>query len=111
MKRLTDGSTPVVLPKLFFVELKIGDLATNPMKDSVDYLPFANVSHLRDCLEILSNEREKQMKTVNRVFSGSLLYRTIESGFYVGDKDETVFYAFPSIAELRTINYDFFRSI
>ena len=111
MKRLTDGSTPVVLPKLFFVELKIGDLATNPMKDSVDYLPFANVAHLRDCLEILSNENEKRMKTVNRVFSGSLLYRTIESGFYVGAKDETIFYAFPDIAELRTINYEFFRSI
>jgi hypothetical protein len=111
MKRLTDGSTPIVLPKLFFVELGIGDLASNPMKGSVDYLPFTNVSHLRDCLEILSNEREKQMKTVNRVFSGSLLYRTIESGFYVGSKDETIFYPFPGIEELRTINYEFFRSI
>ena len=111
MKRLTDGSTPIVLPKLFFVELNIGDLSINPMKSSVDYLPFANVSHLRDCLEILSNEHEKQMKTVNRVFSGSLLYRTIESGFYVGEKDETIFYAFPGIDELRTINYEFFRSI
>ena len=32
LKRLTDGSTPIVLPKLFFVELKLGDLATNPKK-------------------------------------------------------------------------------
>ncbi len=31
LKRLTDGSTPIVLPKLFFVELKLGELATNPL--------------------------------------------------------------------------------
>jgi len=92
LKRLTDGSTPIVLPKLFFVELKLGDMATNPQKGSIDYLPYANVEHLRDCLEILSGEYEKRMKTVQRVFSGNLLYRTIESGFYVGSKDELIFY-------------------
>jgi len=111
MKQLTDGSIPIVLPKLFFCELKIGDLATNPLKGSVDYLPFANVGHLRDCLEVLSGEYEKRMKTVNRVFSGSLLYRTIESGFYVGSKDEIIFYPYPTLAELESINYQFFRSI
>jgi hypothetical protein len=111
LKRLTDGSIPIVLPKLFFVELKLGDLATNPQKGSIDYLPFANVGHLRDCLEILSGEYEKKMKTVKRVFSGTLLYRTIESGFYIGSKDEIIFYPFPTLAELEKINYKFFRSI
>lgn len=110
-KRLTDGSIPVVLPKLFFVDLKLGELATNPLKGSVEYLPYSNVGHLRDCLEILKGEYEKHMKTVQRVFSGSLLYRTIESGFYVGSKDDLAFYPYPSLAELENINYEFFRSI
>jgi len=111
LKRLTDGSTPIVLPKLFFVDLKMGDLATDPQKSSVDYLPFANVGHLRDCIEILRGENDKQMKTVKRVFSGTLLYRTIESGFYIGAKDEIIFYPFPTLDELKTKNYKFFRSI
>ncbi len=111
LKRLTDGSTPIVLPKLFFVELKLGDLATNPQKGSIDYLPYTNVGHLRDCLEILSGEYEKRMKTVQRVFSGNLLYRTIESGFYIGSKDEIIFYRYPTLTELEDLNYDFFRSI
>jgi len=111
LKRLTDGSTPIAVPKLFFVDLKLGDLATNPMKGLVDYLPFANVVHLRDCLESLKGDYEKHMKTVQRVFSGSLLYRTIESGFYVGAKDEIIFYPYPSLTELEDINYEFFRSI
>ncbi|MHB9142897.1 MAG: hypothetical protein ACYC25_13565 [Paludibacter sp.] len=111
LNRLTDGSTLITLPKLFFVELKLGDLATNPFTSAVDYLPFTNVGHLRDCLEVLKLESKKQMKTVQRSFSGSLLYRTIESGFYIGSKDEIIFYPYPSLTELKSINYEFFRSI
>lgn len=111
LKRLTDGSTPIVLPKLFFVELKLGELATNPLKGSVEHLPYTNIGHLRDCLEILKGEYEKHMKTVQRVFSGSLLFRTIESGFYIGAGDNLVFYPYPSLSELENINYEFFRAI
>jgi hypothetical protein len=111
LKRLTDGSIPIVLPKLFFVDLKLGELATNPLKGSAEYLPYSNVGHLRDCLEILKGEYEKHMKTVQRIYSGSLLYRTIESGFYVGSKDEIIFYSYPDMVELENINYEFFRSI
>jgi hypothetical protein len=111
LKKLTDGSTSVVLPKLFFVELKLGELAINPLNGSAEQIPYSNVGHLRDCLEILSGEYEKHMKTVQRVFSGLLLYRTIETGFYVGAKDEMAFYPYPTMMELENINYEFFRSI
>ena len=111
LKRLTDGSIPIVLPKLFFVDLKLGELATDPLTGSIANLPYTNIGHLRDCLEILKGEYEKHMKTVQRIYSGSLLYRTIESGFYAGSKDEIIFYPYPSLAELENINYEFFRSI
>jgi len=111
LKRLTDGSTPIVLPKLFFVELKLGELATNPLSGSAEHLPYSNVGHLRDCLEILKGEYEKHMKTVQRIFSGTLLYRTIETGFYVGSKDDMAYYPYPTMKELEDINYEFFRAI
>lgn len=111
LKRLTDGSTPIAIPKLFFVDLKLGELATNPLTGSIEHLPYSNIGHLRDCLEILKGEYEKHMKTVDRVFSGSLLYRTIESGFYAGSKDEVYFYSYPGLTELENNNYEFFRSI
>jgi hypothetical protein len=111
LKTLTDGSKPIVIPKLFFVELKLGDLATNPLYGSAEQLPYSNIGHLRDCLEILKGEYEKHMKTVQRVFSGLILYRTIESGFYVGAKDDLVFYPYPTMSELENINYEFFREI
>jgi len=111
LKKLTDGSIPIVIPKLFFVELKLGELATNPLGGSAEHLPYTNIGHLRDCLEILRGEYEKHMKTVQRIFSGTLLYRTIETGFYVGAKDQILFYPYPSMKELEGINYEFFREI
>jgi len=111
LKRLTDGSTPIVLPKLFFVELKLGELATDPLKGSAEHLPYPNIGHLRDCLEILKGEYEKHMKTVQRIYSGLLLYRTIATGFYVGAKDDIVFFPYPAMKELEDINYEFFRAI
>jgi hypothetical protein len=111
LERLTDGSTPIVLPKLFFVELKLGELAINPLYGSTENLPYTNIGHLRDCLEILQGEYEKHMKTVQRIYSGLILYRTIESGFYIGQKDEIVFYPYPTMAELENLNYEFFRGI
>jgi len=111
LKKLTDGSIPITLPRLFFVELKLGELATDPLSGSAEHLPYSNIGHLRDCLEILRGEYEKHMKTVQRVFSGTLLYRTIETGFYVGSKDEIAFYPYPDMKHLEDINYEFFRAI
>lgn len=111
IKTLTDGSLQISLPKLFFVDLKLGELAENPLSGSAEHLPYSAVPHLRDCLEILKTEEKKQMKTVQRFFKGALLYRTIETGFYVGSKNEILFYEYPSMAELEEMNYHFFRSI
>jgi hypothetical protein len=108
---ITKGSKYVTVPKLFFVELRLGELAANPVSGSAEYLPYSNIGHLRDCLEILRTEEDKYMKTVQRFFSGTLLYRTISSGFYVGDKDDINFYPYPTMAELEKINYEFFRAI
>lgn len=111
LKELTDDSKPVSLPKLFFVDLKLDELATNPLTGSAEHLPYPSIGHLRDCLEILKNETEKSMKTVQRFYHGALLYRTIKTGFYVGDKNEMLFYPYPSMSELEDMNYEFLRAI
>jgi hypothetical protein len=111
LKKLTDGSLQIRLPKLLFVDLKLGGLADNPLEGSAEHLPYGSISHLRDCLEIIKTEDMKQMKTVHRVYNGVLLYRTIDTGFYVGSKEDILFYPFPSLAEIEKLNYEFYRTI
>jgi hypothetical protein len=110
LKVLTDGSLQIRLPKLMFVDLKLGELSTNPVTGSTEFLPYAHTAHLRDCLETLKDD-EKKMKTVARFYNGTLLYRTIESGFYVGAIDKIKFYRYPTMAELEDLNYEFFRGL
>jgi hypothetical protein len=110
IKVITDGSLHFRLPKLFFVELKLGELAANPVSGSAEFLPYTHIGHLRDCLQTLENY-EKKMKTVVRFYNGALLYRSIESGFYVGAMDEMIYYHYPTMAELEDINYDFLRTL
>lgn len=98
------------LPKLFFVDLKLGELATNPVSGSAECLPYTHIGHLRDCLETLKDD-DKKMKTVVRSYNGALLYRSVETGFYVGALDDMIYYHYPAMSELENINYDFFRAI
>ncbi len=111
LNTITGGSLHIGVPKLFFADLKLGELAIDPISGSAEHLPYHQVGHLRDCLEILKTEDKKHMKTVQRTYSGTILYRTINTGFYVGDKDNIVFYRYPSMAELEDKNYRFFRAI
>jgi hypothetical protein len=111
LKELTDGSKPIFLPKLLFVDLKLDELASNPLTGSAENLPYLSIGHLRDCLEILKNENEKSMKTVQRFYHGSLLFRTVKTGFYLGDKENILFYRYPTMTELEDINYEFLRAI
>jgi hypothetical protein len=111
LKKLTDGSIAIVLPKLFFADLKLDELAINPLAGSAENLPYPNIGHLRDCLEIIKGEYEKHMKTVNRAFNGDLLFRTINTGFYVGSYQDMAFYPFPKMSELEQSHYNFFRCI
>jgi hypothetical protein len=110
LKVITDGSLHFRLPKLFFVELKLGELATNPLSGSAEFLPYTHIGHLRDCLQTLENY-EKKMKTVVRFYNGALLYRSIESGFYIGAVDEMIYYRYPTMGELEDINYEFLRTL
>ena len=110
MKALTDGSRQVKLPKLFFVEMKLGELAENPATGSAEHLPYTHVRHLRDCLLSLQGY-EKKMKTVVRSYNGSLLYRTVASGFYVGSGEDMIYYRYPSMIELEDLNYNFLATL
>ncbi len=110
VKFITDTSHPVSVPKIIFVEMVLNGLATDPINGSVENLPYANIEHLRDCLVELKIADDKPTKTVIRFMQGDLLYRTVKNGFFVGDKNDFLFYKFPSIDQLENEYYSWWRS-
>lgn len=106
---LTDPKKPVSAPVLFMVELKLNKLARHPEAPIHD-LPYPNPDHLRDCLSTLMLSEKRLTKTVIRQFKGELSYRTIKTGFFVGNQENYLYYAFPAAEELESTHYSWWRS-
>lgn len=106
---LTDTSRPVSAPKIFFAELLLNELASNPYAP-LSNLPYANPDHLRECLIRLAESGERTTKTVLRSMRRELAYRTIKDGFFVGEKEKMKFYPFPDINRLENEYFTWWRS-
>jgi hypothetical protein len=107
---MTDAKRSIHVPKLFFAELSLGELAANPETGSVRDLPYPAIEHLRSCIAELKRAPEKGTKTVDRMAPIDFPYRTVENGFFLADSKEMVYYPMPSERDLQTTHYVWWRS-
>ncbi len=107
--RITSPDRLVHVDKIAFCDLKLGELENNPQNGNLGDLPYTNEVHLRDCLKQVSNKGGKNNKIVSRVV-GDFPYRTIEKGFYVGAGDEMLYYPMPSLEQLESEYFDWWKS-
>lgn len=109
-RSLTNGEGPIQVPRIVFAEMKLEALAHDPDAQEIGNLPYLNIEHLRDCLKELRNAYSKPNKTVIRVMKQDVLFRTIRGGFFLGDADLVRYFPLPSIGELETVHYAWWRS-
>ncbi len=109
IRLLTDTTKPVSAPKVLLCDLLLNDLETDPHAPIRD-LPYPNPDHLRDCLIQLRESSARQTKTVLRYLVREISYRTIKTGFFVGDQQHYRFYPFPSMADLEGKYFTWWRS-
>lgn len=107
---ITDSKAKISVPKICFVDLRLGELADNPEGGHIYDLPYPHIEYLRECLIQVKNNPKKHTKTVNRIQSQSFLYRTINYGFFVGSNDEILYYPFPSEKELERDYFSWWHS-
>jgi hypothetical protein len=97
------------LPAICFVELRLDQMAQDPERALVGDLPYSNIGHLRQCLIALKTKRV-HTKMVNRTQPATFSYRTIKSGVFVGNRDQLLYFPFPSRETLRSEHYRWWRS-
>jgi hypothetical protein len=96
-----EGDSLLAVPRIAFAQLRLDNWSAGPTDDEPNDLPYSDMGHLRDCLMVLGEH--KRTKTVRRSPS-ELLFRTVNSGFYIGSYGEGIaFYAMPSRNQLETI--------
>lgn len=101
----------VSFPALAFVELGLGELATDPARGADTGLPYENIHHLREVLMAVS-QPDKTTKLVERLEPASFAYRMVKagSGFYYGNGPELAYYPMPTHSELRSHHQLWWRS-
>lgn len=103
---MTDPEAPLYLPKLFFADLLLdqehGHLA--------GYLPYEDPHHIEECLKELRTRPQKPTKTISRTPSIHAFYRTVNRGFYVGDRSALLHFPFPERRILETEHAHWWRS-
>jgi hypothetical protein len=107
---ITDQKNAIHVPKICYVDLRLGELAADPEHGDIEDLPYRAIEHLRDCLIQLQTNPGKHTKTVDRVHPQSFPFRTILNGVFVGGREELLYYPFPSRKELNSTHYEWWRS-
>jgi hypothetical protein len=98
----------ISFPALAFVELALGNLASDPEFGEVGDLPYSGIPHIRECLMELKN-RPKDNKLVDRINTADFPYRTVKSGFYIGNGYDLAYYPMPSHDDLRVKHHHWWR--
>jgi hypothetical protein len=101
--------TPISVPRICFVDLRLGALADDIRSTHVSDLPYDRMDHLRDCLGELDSQ-QKQTKTVDRLAPSHFPYRCVEGGFFVADHTGQLRFPFPSQDELDRDHHEWWRS-
>jgi hypothetical protein len=107
-KFITDPQVRISVPKICFLDLRLGTVPEEPEKADPGNLPYKNIKHLWSCIFELT-EKNKTTKTVNRTYFPRVLYRCIKNGFYIGDQQNILYYPFPSIEELEKNHHRWWR--
>ena len=110
LRHMTDPMQPISVGKIVFCEMRLEELATDPEGGAVEDLPYHNIHHLRDCLLGLKYDPNKKTKVVMRHLQQDVLFRTVRSGFFVGDKEHLLYYPMPSLEELELNHHPWWRS-
>lgn len=99
----------ITVPAICFVELRLGELATDPEMGLLEDLPYGNSDHLRQCLTDVKT-KYISTKMVDRVHSAVFAYRAVKNGIFVGSQTNLRYFPMPTPEALRAENYRWWRS-
>ena len=89
-----DPDTLINFPAIAFVDLRLGELDKDPEHGDIGDLPYDFIHTLRDSL-ISLRDKTIHTKMVDRTHTVEHPYRTINTGIYVGDMEELIYYPMP----------------
>ncbi len=109
-RSVTSPEPLVSVPRLAFMDLRLGGLAEDPEAVGGEPLPYRNVEHLKQCLHYIHRHPDHRTKIVNREPSPEVPFYMIRSGLFVGDAGGMHYYPLPAEDTLRRDHYLWWNS-
>lgn len=109
-RSVTSPDALVSVPRLAFIDLRLGGLAEDPNAIGGEPLPYRKLEHLKDCLQYIHHHPDHHNKIVNREPSPEVPFYMIRSGLFVGDVDGMHYYPLPPEDTLRRDYYLWWNS-
>lgn len=106
-KQITDPNSMIYVPRIFFADTLISLDGEGNLEG---FLPYRNPEHIAQCVLEVRDNPDKLAKTVNRNSPLTAFYRTIASGFYLGDAEGLKLYPYPDVATLDADYHQWWRS-
>lgn len=108
--KISDSSSKIYVPTIAFCDIKTIDFDHPEDSGNIGAIYDRNIEHLKECIAAVTGNQEKPTKTIERSHIGAFSYQIIDSGIYIGNKDNIVYYPMKSVEELRKNHYDWARS-
>lgn len=99
---VTSPEKLVFLPRIAFIDLKLGALANDPDAKTQGMVPYQNLPHLRECLQAIINRPDRMTKIVNRGMRPDILFYLIRNGLFLGDNEGFLYFPLPDEDVLET---------
>lgn len=107
---LTDPKNKVSVPKIVFADLKALNIDDQEHTGNMGGLYDNKVDHYKNCVESITKKESKMNKTLDRSHLESFSFNSINTGIFIGNGKEVIFFRFPTIDEIKKIDYDWGRS-
>ncbi len=104
-----DPDNLINFPAIAYLDLILGNLDQDPEHGDIGDLPYDFIPVLRDALVALKSKRV-HTKMVDRTHTVEHPYRTIQTGLYIGNMDELIYYPMPSHEVLDRDHFEWWHS-
>jgi hypothetical protein len=110
LQLMTSPDKKTHVPRLAVADLKVVDLDNLDDSGNIGDLYYQNISHLKACIESVKNNDLKDMKILDRTRVDSFTYQLIDSGIYIGDQEQILYYRMKNEQELSLDHHEWGKS-
>ena len=107
---INDTEKKITVPAIIFSDVKHINFDEKRKTGNIGTMFDRDSDHLRDCIDLVRNQKDKITKTIDRSFDSKFTYQIVDTGFYIAKGKSILFYPMPTWEALKEIDYDWGKS-